>query len=259
MAGRDDDVVVLDLERDIIDGAVRKVYQMFRVGLAVVVESFARGPSRVDATLGARFLATNLTAQDDPPVPDMPIIMPGGGGYGMHFDMAQGDLGVAIACDGPVRGLFETGDVVTPQRAVGHDYGCAVFIPGGRVSSSIAGQTTDPPNAAGTATIGSNDSSARVEFRRAGGPSVAEQGTVVVRSAGPVASVLLGGDTAVVPVACATQAQANLVALNTMIQALPVVPGDPGVIAALKTGFGTWAAALQDMADAKARVEGPGV
>lgn len=199
MATRDDEVVVIDLERDLIDGAVLKVYQRFRVALSAVVATFARGPSRANVDLGARFLATNLTAQDEPPVPDLPVITPRGNGYGLYFDMAPGDLGVAVCCDMAVRGLYEDGEVVTPQRATGHDYGCAVLFPGGRVSSSET--PTDPPNPAGTLTIGSDDASARATFRRAGGPDPAELGSMTLATAGPSASLLLGGDTATLGVA----------------------------------------------------------
>src|SRR5690554_5005859 len=96
-----DDVPIIDLERDLIDGAVRKVYQTFRVAAGVLVSAFSRGPSRADVTMGTRFLATNLTAQEDPPAPDLPVITPRGNGYGLYFDMAPGDIGVAVSCDGP--------------------------------------------------------------------------------------------------------------------------------------------------------------
>ncbi len=48
---------------------------------------------------------------------------------------------------------------------------------------------------------------------------------------------------------------ANLTALNTSIQSWVPVPNDGG--ASLKPVFAAWAAALQSMADLKARVEGP--
>lgn len=198
------EVVEIDLERDIIDGAVRKVYQRFRVALGALVAAAYRDTSRADVTLGSRFLATNLTAQDEPPAPDLPVITPRGNGYGLYFDLSPGDIGVALACDAPVRNLFETGEVGTPGRAVGHDYGCAVFFPGGRVSSSVPGQSTDPPNEPGTMVLGADDGSAQVVLRRAGGPSLTEQGTVVIRAAThvpPAKAVLLGGDGAVLGVA----------------------------------------------------------
>ena len=183
--------IVIDLERDVIAVAVGLAMQRIRVGLSALVRSVAREPGRVDVDLGARYLATNLTPQEESPAPDLPVITPRGDGYGLYFDVAPGDLGVALCCDRPVRGLYETGAVTTPQRVGGHDYGCAVFLPGGRVSSSTT--PTPPPNAAGTLKLGADDGSAGIELRRAGGPSPEELGSVVVTAAGPSASVLLGG------------------------------------------------------------------
>jgi hypothetical protein len=249
----DPEVITIDLERDLIDGAVLKVRQTFRVALSAVVATFARGPTRANVDLGARFLATNLTAQDEPPVPDLPVITPRGNGYGLYFDMAPGDLGVALCCDMPVRGLYEDGEVVTPQRVMGHDYGCAVLFPGGRVSSSTT--PTDPPNPLDTIALMADDSSAAVILRGAGKTSPAELGSMVLAVAGPTASLLLGSDTAVIPPACAPQVLANLQDLNTRIQAWVPVPNDGG--ASLKPIFLAWVAALQNMADAKARLDGP--
>lgn len=255
MPKRDDSAVSVDLYDDVLLGAVRKVYQDFRVALPGIVQTFARETTRVAVAFGTRFRDMARGVRDEPPVGDLPVILPRAGGYGFHADMREGDLGIVIACDGPVRGLYETGEPTTPQFVQGHDYGCAVVLPGGRVSSSNV--PTAPPNAAGTLLVGADDGSAAVVFRGAGIPSPTELGSVVVQAAGPTASVLLGSDTAAVPVACAPQVTANFDALNTMIQALPVVPGDPGVIAALKTGFQAWASSLQSVADAKVRVEGP--
>ena len=125
--------------------------------------------------------------------------------------------------------------------------------PGGRISATD--NPTDPPNAEGEAVLGAVDGSAAVIFRGAGLPSPGEQGTVVVAAAGPSASLLLGSTTAAVPAACAPQVQANLDDLATRIAAWVPVPNDDG--ASLKAVFAAWQLALQDMADAKARLDGP--
>jgi hypothetical protein len=246
----------IDLVDDVIMVAVRIVRQTFRVSLSAIVTNFARDTSRAAVDFGAKFLGTDRSVRTEPQVADLPVITPRGGGYGVYFDFRPGDLGVVLCQDGPVRGLYETGDPVVPQFPQGHDLGCGVIFPGGRVSNTET--PTPPPNDAGTLMVGADDGSASVVFKGAGLPSPAEVGTVVVAAAGPTASVLLGGATAAIPVACATQTAANFTAINTTIQALPAVPGDPGVIAALKTAFATYASTLQDVADAKARVEGPG-
>ena len=242
--------VVIDLERDVIGGAVRVIRQTFRVALVGIASGFARDVTRVAVEFGTRWLSMNREARDEPPISDLPVILPRGGGYGLHLDMAEGDLGVVLACDGPVRGLFENGEPVTPQFPQGHEYGCAVVIPGGRVSSSEV--PTQPPNTPGTMLIGAEDGSATVTCARAGGPSPTELGTVTIAAASEIRA---GSDTSAVPVACAPQVLANLADLNTRIQAWVPVPNDGG--ASLKPIIAAWAAALQDMADAILKVDGP--
>ena len=243
----------IDLYEDVLMGAVRHVRRTFRVAQPARVKTAARATSRSDVTFPVMWLATNREVKSDEPAPSLPVVLPRGGGYGVHFDLREGDLGVALACDGPVFGLYDSGEPVTPQFPQGHDYGCAVFFPCGRVSNEET--PTEPPNPSGTMTVGAEDGSATVELRGAGLSSPSEGGTVVLHAGGMVGSVLIGSDTAAVPVACEPQVQQNLASLNTRIQAWVPVPNDGG--ASLKPIIAAWFAALTDMADAKARVEGP--
>lgn len=239
---------------EIVGVAGALMRKTFRVALTAKVRDFARDVTRADVDLTTRYKNTANVPVDEPPVPDLPVLWPGGGGYVFAFDLRQGDLGLAVACDGPVRGTYETGDPVTPTLAQGHDFGCAVVVPGGRVSSSES--PTAPPNAAGEALVGAADGSATVIFRGAALPSPAELGTVVVAAAKPVASVLLGGPTAAEAVAVASAVLANLQALNNLVQAWVPVPNDGG--ASLKAVLAGWIASLQPMGDLKVMVEGPG-
>lgn len=249
--------IELDLERDVQDGAVRRIYQDFRVALVGAVQNFKRETTRATLELMTRFRATDGKVHDEKPVTDVPLIMQSGDGYGFWHDVTERDLAVVLCCDGPVRGVFESGSAVTPTSAASHTFGCAVAFPGGRVSST--GAPTAPPNAKGEALLGGGDATSCVVFRRAGGPSPAEQGTIVLHAAGPVASVRAGSDSAATPVACAPQTAANFALVASVIQGLPDVPGDPGIIAALKTAFGVgYTGQLQDVADKKLVVEGPG-
>jgi hypothetical protein len=248
-----DDALIIDLEKDLIGGAVAEVRRTFRVGQPARVKSPYRDLSRADVTFPIRWLATNRESFADPPAPALPVMLPRGGGYCIQFDLAEDDLGIAIACDGPVAGLYETGDEVTPQFPQGHDYGCAVFYPCGRVSSSET--PTTPPNPAGTMLLGAEDNSASITLRRTGGPSPDELGSIVATVAGPTASILLGGDMASEAVAVASVVQANLDALNSAIQSWVPVPNDGG--ASLKPVIQAWASALQSMADLIVMVKGP--
>lgn len=238
----------------VIRAATKQIYQNFRVAAAGRVKSFVRGAARIVAEMMTRQITTGLLPRDEPAVQDVPVLFPGGGGYGFYFDMNEGDPAAIVCADGPVRGFFETGETVTPgPGSTGHDYGSAMAIPGGRISATD--NPTDPPNAEGEGLVGAVDGSASVIFRGAGLPSPGEQGTVVVAAARPSASLLLGSTAAAVPAACATQVQANLDDLAARIAAWVPVPNDGG--ASLKAVFAAWQLALQDMADAKARLDGP--
>src|SRR5574338_170646 len=257
MAGEDDKVIEIDLERDLVDLAVRKIRQTFRVGLMAIVQTFDRATSRAGVEFGTKYLDMARGVRDEPPVSDLPVLLPRCGGYGIYGDLSEGDLGLVVALDGPTRGLFETGDPVVPQFTQGHDFGCGVFAPCGRVSSSET--PTDPPNNPGEWHVGADDSSAAVVFRKAGGPSPDEIGTVAVLAAGPTASVLLGSITVVIPVACATQVSANLDTMNTAVQSIPETraPEPIAAMVAVKAAFSAAFNLFVGIADAKARVDGP--
>lgn len=247
------DTVTLDIEKDIIGTAVKRIYVNFRVALPASAMSFDRDVSQASAAFRVRFIDTALGVRDEPTAPSVPVLHYAGDGYGFWVDLADGDPMLVVACDGPVSGYYETGDSVTPTTGQSHDFGCAVAIPGGRFSSPTA--PTPPPNAKGTAVVGAADGSATVTLRRVGGPSPDELGSATVAVAGPEASLLLGGPDAADPVACALEVFANLQDLNTRVQAWVPVPNDGG--ASLKTIFAAWFAALQPMGDLKSRVEGP--
>ena len=255
---KDGSVVEVDLYKDVILGAVKIVRQTFRVGLAGRVRDFSRENSRLVVDLATRMLGTDRIPRDEPAPQDLPMILPRGGGYGLHFDPRPGDPSVVLCLDGPVRSFYETGEITTPQIPNGHQYGTAVCFPGGRVSSSVPGQATPPPNEAGTATIGAEDGSATITFKGAGLPNPGELGSVVISAQGPTSCLLLGSEGAADPVACANEVLANLQALNSAIQAIPPTGGPwDAVLTAIKGAVAGWNAALQPMGDLKARVEGP--
>lgn len=245
----------VDLKRDVVDAAVNAIYQDFRVALTGVVRSFAASTSRAVVRFVVRFTGTDMKPHDEPDAQDVQVIHQSGDGYGFWHDVAKDDPVVVLAQDGAPFGFYNSGQPAQSRTGgASHTYGCAVAFPGGRVSS--AASPTPPPNAPGEAVLGGGDLTSAVVFRRAGGPSPAELGTVVINAAGPTASIKAGGDTAAIPVACAPQVLANLQALNQAIVAWVPIPADGG--ASLKPVFLAWANTLQAMADAKLVVEGPG-
>ena len=220
----------------IIRQAKRQIYQEFRVAAAGRVSSFLRGAARIVAEMMTRQITTGINPRDEPAVQDVPVIFPGGGGYGFYFDMRQGDPAVLVCADGPVRGFFETGEAVTPGAgSTGHDYGSAVAIPGGRISASDS--PTAPPNAEGEAVLGAVDGSAAIILRGAGLPSPGEQGTVVVAAA----AVKLGSDAAALGVVRLGDAVAPDVTWTAFATAVAgfingIAPGTVVIPSAVKVG-----------------------
>jgi len=219
--------VDLDVKR-LQNAVVRTVYQDIRVALVGAVKSFKRATTRAVFNLMTRSQGMNGKPYDEPPVVDVPVILPSGDGYGMAFDMTEKDLAVVLCCDGPVRGTFENGTAVTPGAgAQEHSYGCAVAFPGGRVSNTET--PTQPANDPGTGLCGDVvGKSACVIFRRTGHSSLpGELGTTIVKGDAPVAGVRLGGDDATLgvgrlgdPVAAATPFSTAFTAIVAAVNVL---------------------------------------
>lgn len=230
----------IDLYEDVLMGAVRKIRQTFRVAMPGMVEAFNRETSRIQAVIGSKILTTKRTVVDEPPVADLPMILPRGGGYGLHFDVRAGDPTFMICCDGPVRGFFETGEPVIPQNPLGHQFGVAVAFPGGRVSNSTPTQETPPPNAVGTCWMGAEDGSSTVKFSGAALPTPAELGSMSLCTANPINSLHLGSDESTLGVARLTDKvgpSPDMIAFISAIAAFAngLVPGTvpPNVLLAL--------------------------
>lgn len=238
----DDGVIEYDLYDD-PKRIAEEVVSHVRVAKPGLITTADRDASRVNAALMVRFVGTDLQAREEPEVQDLPVVHYAGGGYGAWFDMRADDPAVVVCCDGPVRGFYETGQIVTPQIGQGHDYGSAVAFPGGRVSATD--QPTAPPNAAGEMLVGAADGSAAVVLRGAGLASPAELGTVIVAGANPLAGVRLGGDDAtlgVVRLGDAVAASANMAtvlgAMATFINGLAPGTVNPATLAAALVEMG---------------------
>lgn len=216
---RDDREVPVDVD-DLKRYVTRSIVQGWRVSLGGRVVAFTRDTARVVGELAARYMDTTLGYRAEQPVGDAPVIFPGGDGYGLYHDLAPDDPGVFLAGDAEQRGFWETGGVVDPTTP-GHTYGSAVFLPGGRVSSSTPGQATPAPNAAGECLLGARDGTAGLRLRRARPNAVPpELGTAIVEAAAPAAAVRLGGEDATLGVGRLGDPVAASTELGTVLSAL---------------------------------------
>lgn len=259
-----DKPIEINLYDHVIMGAVKIVEQTFRVALPGITTSWAHDTMRWSGDAALRYIGLDFLPHDEPGMMDLPLITPRGGGYGMHFDLKPDDPVVILACDGQVRGYYETGTAVTPDITVGHQYGTAVAFPGGKTSSSSPGQASPPPQDPGTCWVGAEDGSATIRFSGAGLPNPAELGTVVISAAGATASVKLGGPHAEKQLAVA---EAVMNVFNSLLDVFVtqwVPPAAPAIDngAALKVLLTTWANTVLPtllIGDLKVVGEGTGV
>lgn len=143
-----------------------------------------------------------------PPLPDVPVLYPGGGGASIVWDLVPGDAVWVVVADRSIAEWKATGrDDVEPQSPRRWDLSDAVAIPAGR-----------PPAAP-----------------LAGGALPAVPGTVVVRGT----IVQLGSSAATSPVALAPVVDANLAALEVAL--------DGAIAAGIAASGGGLAAALTAM------------
>lgn len=232
--------IQINLYEDVIMGSVKIIEQTFRVALPGLTTSWDHDTMRWSGDAGTRFIGMDRQPREEPGMQGIPLIMPRGGGYGVHFDLRPADPVLVLACDGPVRGYYETGQPVTPDIGVGHQYGTAVAFPGGKVSSSEPGQASPPPNDPGTCWAGAEDGTATIQFSGKALPNPAELGSVVISTAGPSASLKLGSGQAVLGVARLTDTvgpSEDMIAFISAIAAFAngLVPGTvpPNVLLAL--------------------------
>lgn len=65
-----------------------------------------------------------------PDVQGVRVLWPGGGGFGLHAPLAEGDQVLLVVCDGDPAGFFRTGEVSDPQDRREHVLANAVALAG---------------------------------------------------------------------------------------------------------------------------------
>lgn len=96
--------------------------------------------------------------EDFPPIDNVPVEWPGGGGMYLHFPLAAGDSGVLVFCERSIAEWRDTGKQATPRDLRVHGLGSAVFRPGLRDNKT---PRTDAPSS-GVAVISVGDGILRV-------------------------------------------------------------------------------------------------
>jgi hypothetical protein len=95
----------------------------------------------------------DLWEEDFPPIPNVPVEWPGGGGMYLHFPLTKGDTGVLTFCERSIAEWRNTGKMATPSDLRLHGLSAAVFRPGLRSNKSA--RTDVPASGVAVLSVGS--------------------------------------------------------------------------------------------------------
>lgn len=125
-------MLTADLLRAVLEGALRGVF----VGLPGTVTAYDPSTSRATVQPGTKRLKAPTapgqapTYETLPPRPSVPVLWLGGGGYGAHAPLHEGDQVLLVCCDYDPNSFLRTGQVVAPDDPREHDLANAVAIAG---------------------------------------------------------------------------------------------------------------------------------
>ncbi|THD42122.1 hypothetical protein ERD95_22905 [Enterobacteriaceae bacterium ML5] len=114
----------------VLDAAKNDVGQQLRVALPAIVTAF--DPARQTVSLQAAIAGTDedSSPMNLPPLVDVPVKFPRGGGFAFTFPISAGDEGLAIFADRCIDGWFASGQVSQEPEFRQHDLSDGFFLPG---------------------------------------------------------------------------------------------------------------------------------
>ena len=94
------------------------------------VVSFDSGKQTVTLAVQIKMQLADGNGADIPPLVDVPVSFPRGGGFAVTFPLKAGDEGIAIFSERCIDGWWQNGTASTPLDFRLHDLSDAMFIPG---------------------------------------------------------------------------------------------------------------------------------
>ena len=94
------------------------------------VVSFDSGKQTVTLAVQVKMQLADGNGADIPPLVDVPVSFPRGGGFAVTFPLKAGDEGIAIFSERCIDGWWQNGTASTPLDFRLHDLSDAMFIPG---------------------------------------------------------------------------------------------------------------------------------
>ena len=112
--------------------------------LPAKVVSFDPAKQTVSLAIQIKMQLVDGSGADIPPLLDVPVSFPRGGGFAVTFPLKAGDEGIAIFSERCIDGWWQNGSASTPLDFRLHDLSDAMFIPGiCSVPKAIDGFFTD--------------------------------------------------------------------------------------------------------------------
>ena len=112
--------------------------------LPAKVVSFDPAKQTVSLAIQIKMQLVDGSGADIPPLLDVPVSFPRGGGFAVTFPLKAGDEGIAIFSERCIDGWWQNGSASTPLDFRLHDLSDAMFIPGiCSVPRAIGGFFTD--------------------------------------------------------------------------------------------------------------------
>jgi phage baseplate assembly protein gpV len=107
-----------------------EISKSLRVSLPAVVSSFDEARQAVTLTITIDGVAEDGSQLPIPPLVDVPVSFPRGGGFAFTFPLATGDAGIVVFSDRALDTWLTSGKQAIPSELRFHDLSDAQFIPG---------------------------------------------------------------------------------------------------------------------------------
>lgn len=211
---------------EIIRTAIRNRLADVRTSIPAIVKSYDAAKQTCSCEITTRIPTSEGTPEQAPPLEDVPVVWPRGGGYFCSMPLAAGDSGLLVFCEVDFSAWRESGEISDAAQERRHGmYG--YFVPGGCASGKELADAH----------------ASKLVIGKDGGPVMRIDASGLELGATPSGYV-----------AMAALVAAQLNALKSAISAAPVVPTDGGAAfkAGLVSALSAWPASV---AATKVKVE----
>ena len=126
------------------DLQIQQAQKQIHTSLPAKVEQFNSGNQTVTLAIQIKQILSGGKSVMIPPLVDVPVCFPRGGGFAVTFPLNKGDEGIAIFSERCIDGWWQSGNSNEPLDYRFHDLSDAMFVPGiCSAPNAIKGFSTD--------------------------------------------------------------------------------------------------------------------